>query len=57
MGEGGYVPECVIAIFSNVLPNDVMSRQSLIDRWGGGLRARGTSVLFIVRVRTFRPDN
>ena len=38
-----------------------MSRQGLIDRWGVGYvfeHARGgsTSPLFIVRVRTFRPD-
>ena len=54
-------PAWVIAINSNsTLPNDVMSRQSLIDRWGGtrpNMFEGGTSQLFIVSVRTLWPDN
>ena len=66
-------PSWVIATNSNSrLPIDVMSRQGIIDRWRGGtcpnmfeggkVRARpclrgDTSPLFIVRVRTLRPDN
>ena len=51
----------VIAINSNsTLPNDVMSRQGLIDMWGGtflNMFEGGTSPLLIVRVRTLRPEN
>ena len=53
-------PAWVIAINSSSrLPNDVLSRQGLIDRWRGYVpkHARGTSPLFIVRVRTLMPDN
>ena len=52
-------PAWVIAINSN----DVMTRQSLIDRCGGvggtcpNMFKWGTSPLFIVKVRTLRPDN
>ena len=45
----------VISIYSNsTLPNDVMSRQGLVDRSGG--TCLSMSSLFIVTVHSFKPN-